>query len=71
MLFQTVELKLIIMSDDKTKQGKKDDNRIDANDASEVEYAAKKFGVTPKVIRDTIAKVGDARSKVLAELKRK
>lgn len=59
------------MADDKTKQGKKDDNRIDVNDAGEVEYAAKKMGVSPKVIRDTIAKVGDARSKVEAEIKRK
>lgn len=59
------------MSDDKTKKGKREDNRIDPNDASEVEYAAKKMGVTPQVIRDTIMKVGDARSKVEAAIKRK
>jgi hypothetical protein len=57
------------MSDDKTKQDKRDDSQIDANDPSEVEYAAKKFGVTPAKVRETIAKVGNSRAKVEEALK--
>jgi hypothetical protein len=52
------------MSDDKTKQDGRDDNKIDSHDASEVEYAAKKFGVTPQQIRDAVAKVGNSRAAV-------
>ena len=52
------------MSDDKSKQGKSDDIRIDSRDASEVEYAVKKFGVTPEKIRASIANVGNLRADV-------
>jgi hypothetical protein len=52
------------MSDDKKNQDGRDDSKIDSHDASEVEYAAKKLGVTPKQIRDAIAKVGNSRSAV-------
>jgi len=58
------------MSDDKTKQGARDDNNIDAHDASEVEYAAKQFSVTPQQIRDAIAKVGNSRAAVEKYLKK-
>jgi len=58
------------MSDDKTKQGKTDDNKIDGHDASEVEYAAKKFGVTPQQIREAIGNVGNSRSEVEKSLKK-
>jgi hypothetical protein len=47
---------MYIMSDNKKNQDGRDDSKIDSNDASEVEYAAKKFEVTPKEIRDAIAK---------------
>ena len=39
------------MPDDKSKQGKQDDIRIDANDKSEVEYVHKQF---PKFSHDEI-----------------
>jgi hypothetical protein len=39
---------MYIMSDNKKNQDGRDDSKIDSNDASEVEYAAKKFEVTPK-----------------------
>jgi hypothetical protein len=52
------------MSDDKKNQDGRDDSKIDSKDASEVQYAAKKFGVTPKEIRDAIAEVGSSRTAV-------
>jgi hypothetical protein len=58
------------MSDDKKKQDGRDDSKIDSNDASEVEYAAKKFGVKPKEIRDAIAEVGNSREAVEKYLKK-
>ena len=53
-----------IMADDKSKQGKGDDVRIDVHDASEVEYAAKKSGVTSAQIKEAISKVGNLRADV-------
>lgn len=58
------------MADDKSKQGTGDDIRIDANDASEVEYAAKKSGVTSAEIREAITKVGNLRADVEAYFKK-
>jgi hypothetical protein len=58
------------MSDNKTKQDGRDDSKIDSHDASEVEYAAKEFGVTPQQIRDAIEKVGNSRSAVEQHLKK-
>jgi hypothetical protein len=58
------------MSDNKKNQDGRDDSKIDSNDASEVEYAAKKFEVTPKKIRDAIAKVGSSRAAVEKYLKK-
>ncbi|WP_142528653.1 DUF3606 domain-containing protein [Pedobacter westerhofensis] len=52
------------MSDDKMNQDGRDDSKIDSNDASEVQYAAKKFGVTPKEIKDAVAQVGSSRAAV-------
>ncbi|CAM4196891.1 Protein of unknown function [Pedobacter westerhofensis] len=45
-------------------QDGRDDSKIDSNDASEVQYAAKKFGVTPKEIKDAVAQVGSSRAAV-------
>jgi len=58
------------MSDNKKNQDGRDDSKIDSNDASEVEYAANKFKVTPKEIRDAIAKVGSSRTAVEKYLKK-
>jgi hypothetical protein len=58
------------MSDDKKNQDGRDDSKIDSNDASEVAYAAKKFGVTPTEIRDAVAEVGSSRAAVETYLKK-
>jgi hypothetical protein len=52
------------MADNKKNQDGRDDSKIDSNDASEVQYEAKKLGVTPKQIRDAITEVGNSRSAV-------
>lgn len=52
------------MSDNKKKQDGRDDTKIDANDSSEVAYAAKQFGVTPARLRQAIERVGNSRAKV-------
>jgi hypothetical protein len=52
------------MSDNKDKQDGRDDSRIDANDASEISFAAKQFGVSADQIREAIEKVGNSREKV-------
>ena len=54
------------MSDDKTKEDGRDDSKIDVHDPSEVEYEAKKLGVTSAEIRDAIKEVGNSRAKVAA-----
>jgi hypothetical protein len=58
------------MSDDKNKQDGRDDSQIDIKDASEVQYAAKKFGVTSQQIREAVAKVGNSRVAVEKHLKK-
>lgn len=58
------------MSDNKNKQDGRDDSKIDSNDASEIQYAAKKFGVTPEEIKDAIAQVGNSRAAVEKYLKK-
>jgi hypothetical protein len=58
------------MSDDKKNQDGRDDSKIDSNDASEVAYAAEKFGVTAAEIRDAIAEVCSSRAAVEKYLKK-
>jgi hypothetical protein len=58
------------MSDNKKNQDGRDDSKINSNDAGEVAYAAKQFGVTPTEIRDAVAKVGSSRAAVEKYLKR-
>ncbi|RYE52780.1 MAG: DUF3606 domain-containing protein [Sphingobacteriales bacterium] len=57
------------MADDKNKQDGRDDSRIDANDSSELNYAAEQFGVSIDRIREAIEKVGNSRDKVGEYLK--
>ncbi|HKG05541.1 MAG TPA: DUF3606 domain-containing protein [Pedobacter sp.] len=52
------------MSDDKTRKDGRDDAKIDVNDASELEYAAKLFKVTPDRVREAVEAVGESREKV-------
>ena len=58
------------MSDDKMNQDGRDDSKIDSNDASEVQYAAEKLGVTPKEIKEAVDKVGSSRAAVEKYLKK-
>lgn len=52
------------MSDNKSKQDGRDDSKIDSQDASEVQYAAKEFGVSTDQIREAIKAVGSSRAAV-------
>jgi cell division protein ZapA (FtsZ GTPase activity inhibitor) len=53
-----------MMSDDKTKQGKRDDIRIDSKDPNELAYAARKLNVSVHEIKEALRIVGDLRSDV-------
>ena len=52
------------MSDDKTKQDKRDDNRIDPNDPNELAYEARKLNVSVEEIKEAIRSVGNLRKDV-------
>lgn len=56
------------MADNKGKQDGRDDSKIDANDSSEVSYAAKQFGVTTAQIKEAIKAVGNSREAVKQHL---
>jgi hypothetical protein len=58
------------MSDDKTKVGKQDDIRVDANDASEVEYLHQQFPkLSHEQIKSAIKTKGPFRTNIIAHLK--
>jgi hypothetical protein len=53
------------MADDKTKQGKQDDIRVDSNDPSEVEYLHSKFpNKTHDDIKEAIKNKGPIRKDI-------
>jgi hypothetical protein len=52
------------MSDNKKKQGKQDDRRIDPNDPGEVGYAARKLHTNATKVHEAIKEVGTSRKKV-------
>ena len=57
------------MSDNKNKQGRQDDIRIDVNDPSELQYVADKFKVSINEVRLAIQKADtDLRSEIYAML---
>lgn len=56
------------MSDDKTKSGGQDRDRISLSEAYEVRDWAETFGVTEKALRDAVARVGDRAEDVRREL---
>ena len=57
------------MSDNKSKQGKQDDSRVDKDDPSEVEYLHRKFpNKTHQQIKDAIDKKGPNRKEIEAYL---
>ncbi|QNE32103.1 DUF3606 domain-containing protein [Sphingomonas sp. NBWT7] len=52
------------MADDKTKQGAADRTRVAAGEGYEVEYFARKHGISPDAARDLIRTVGNDRAKL-------
>lgn len=60
------------MSDNKENKGTRDDVTIDANDPSEVEYAARQAGMTMPEFREFMKKEGtNNREKLMEAAKRK
>lgn len=57
------------MSDDKTKAGKADRERINLSEDYEVRDWSKKFGVSEDQLRKAVAKVGSMAADVEKELK--
>ena len=58
------------MSDDKTKQGKGDRDRVAGGEDYEVQYFAEKHGITPEQVRDLIKSHGNDREKLDAAAQR-
>jgi len=58
------------MADDPTKKRPQDSSRINTNEQYELEYWAKKFGVTPERVRQAVEKVGNSAQAVEREIKR-
>jgi len=59
------------MSDDKSKSGGQDRQRINVNQDYELRDWSKKFGVSPEELKRAVAKVGDRATDVERELKAK
>jgi Protein of unknown function (DUF3606) len=59
------------MSDDPTKKGAADRDRINVHERYAVEYWSKKFGVTPDQLKAAVQKVGVMASDVEREFKRR
>jgi len=58
------------MPDDPTKKRPQDSSRINTNERSELDYWAKKFGVTPDRVRQAVEKAGNSPEAVEREIKR-
>ena len=58
------------MLDDPTKKRPQDSSRINTNERSELDYWAKKFGVTRDRVRQAVEKVGTSPEAVEREIKR-
>jgi hypothetical protein len=56
------------MSDDKTRAGGQDRERISLSEDYEVRDWAARFGVSEKALRDAVARVGDRAEDVQREL---
>jgi hypothetical protein len=52
------------MADDPTKRGWQDKSQVNVHEKYEVEYLARKLGVTPAEVRQAEVKVGKSRVKV-------
>ena len=58
------------MSDDKSKVGRPDRDRINLNEDYEVRYWVKHLGITEEELTRTIAKVGNSAAAVRKELRK-
>jgi len=58
------------MADDLSKKGPQDRSRISTHEDYELRYWTKELGVSEKVLRDAVAKVGVMVSAVRAHLKK-
>jgi hypothetical protein len=58
------------MSDDKSKKGSPDRDRINPNEDYEVQYWSKKFGVSGERLKEAVKAVGNSPEKVEQYLKR-
>jgi uncharacterized protein DUF3606 len=58
------------MSDDKSKVGTMDRDRVSASEPYEVEHLAQKFGVSQAEVRKAIQQAGPMRRDVEAELQK-
>jgi hypothetical protein len=59
------------MTDDKTKHGPADAKRINVDEAYEVQYWTKEFGISAQQLRAAVKRVGVMVEDVRAELRRK
>jgi hypothetical protein len=59
------------MSDDKTKKGTQDRERINLNQRYEVQYWTKKFGISEEELRAAVERAGPNAEAVELYLKRK
>jgi len=59
------------MSDDKTKKGQRDRDRINLNERYELDYWRKKFGVSEEELRAAVERVGSSANAVEQELRKK
>ena len=57
------------MSDDKSKVGSPDRNRINVHESYEVQYWTKKFGVSPEQLKAAVSSVGPMSKAVEAHRK--
>jgi len=59
------------MSDDTTKRGPQDRNRINLNERYELDYWKKKFGVSEEELRSAVERAGNSAEAVERELGKK
>jgi hypothetical protein len=63
-------MKEAAMADDRSKQGAQDRARVSAQEGYEVDYFARKHGITAQQARELIAEVGNDRAKLDAAAER-
>lgn len=59
------------MADDKNKRGARDRNQVAGNERYEMDYIARKHGVTIDVVKSAVQHVGNDREKIEQFLKGK